>query len=103
MAKQLTHEQLKKRALSDHAVKAEYDTLEEEFSFLKELIKARKVAHKTQADIAKSMGTTTSVVGRLEIGGGQRHHSPSLTTLRRYARAVGCDLKIRLVPKKAHS
>ena len=103
MAKKLTHEQLKKRALSDPVVKAEYDALEDEFSFLQELVNARKLAHKTQAEIAESMGTTTSVVGRLESGGGKRQHSPSLGTLKRYARAVGCELKIRLVPKRAHS
>lgn len=103
MAKRLTHEQLKKEALSDPAVKAEYDVLAEEFSLLSELIKARKRAHKTQEDIAHSMGTSTSVVGRLETSVGKHRHSPTVDTLRRYARAVGCNLKIKLVPKKAHS
>lgn len=101
MARRLTHEALKRKALADSEVKAEYDALEEEFSLLKEMIKARRAAHKTQADIAKLMHTTTSVVGRLETGGGKKHHSPSLATLRRYARAVGCDLKIKLIRKKA--
>ena len=103
MTKRLTHEQLKRKALSDPAVKAEYDALDEEFALLNEMIKARQASHKTQADIAKAMGTTTSVVGRLETGGGKHQHSPSLATLRRYAHAIGCNLKIKLVPKKTPS
>ncbi len=103
MTKRMTHEQLKKQALSDPAVRAEYDALEEEFALLSELVKARNKAHMTQKDIAERMGTTTSVIGRLESGGGKRQHSPTLATLRRYARAVGCEVKIKLVRKKAHS
>jgi transcriptional regulator with XRE-family HTH domain len=40
------------------------------------------------------MGTTKSAVSRLEGAG---THSPSVGTLRRYARAVGCEVEIRLV------
>lgn len=47
------------------------------------------------------MGTTTSVVGRLETGGGKKHHSPTLATLQKYARAVGCQLQLKLVRRKA--
>jgi transcriptional regulator with XRE-family HTH domain len=39
------------------------------------------------------MGTTQSVVARLESG----HPLPSLRTLRRYASAVGRKVEIRLV------
>jgi transcriptional regulator with XRE-family HTH domain len=41
------------------------------------------------------MGTTKSAVSRLEAGG---KHAPSLTTLKKYAHAVGCRLEIKLVP-----
>ena len=47
------------------------------------------------------MGTKTPAVARLEAGGGSRRHSPSVATLRKYARAVGCRLEIRLRPSKA--
>ena len=57
------------------------------------MIRARKAAKKTQEDVAKAMHTNTSAVGRLEMSGGKRHHSPSLATLRRYAHAVGCKEK----------
>lgn len=100
MAKK-THEQLVKAALSKPGVKREYDALEDEFRLLNELIKARLDAGKTQEEVAQQMGTTTSVVGRLETGGGKNNHSPTLATLTKYAKAVGCVLQLKLVPKKA--
>ena len=96
------HERLRKKALANPLVKAEYDALEGEMILLEEFIRARRKAHKTQADVARSMGTTTSAIGRLETGGGKQGHSPSLSTLKRYAAAIGCELKIKLVAKKAH-
>jgi transcriptional regulator with XRE-family HTH domain len=42
------------------------------------------------------MGTTKSAVSRLESA---VKHAPSLTTLKKYAQAVGCDLKIKFIPK----
>lgn len=41
------------------------------------------------------MGTTKSAVSRLESAG---PHSPSVATLKKYAKAVGCEIEIRLVP-----
>ena len=100
MTRRTTHDELKKKALSDPHIKAEYDALEEEFALLKEMIRARQKAHKTQEEVADAMGTSTSVVGRLETGGGKRQHSPSLATLKRYAQAIDCELKIKFVQKK---
>jgi len=42
------------------------------------------------------MGTTKSAVSRLEATG---KHTPFLTTHKKYAQAVGCQLEIKLVPK----
>jgi len=92
-----THEQLKKAALRKPGVRKAYDSLEEEFNLLDEMLKARLEAGKTQEDVAKVMKTTTSVVGRLETGGGKHKHSPTIETLRNYARAVNCDLKIQFI------
>ena len=83
----------------DPAFKTEYDALEAEFTLFDELLKARKQAGLTQAEIAERMGTKAPAVARLESGGGSDRHSPSLGTLRRYADAVGCDLVVRLVPR----
>jgi transcriptional regulator with XRE-family HTH domain len=92
----LTHEKLVKKMLKQPAVKAEYDAQAEEFALLDELLRARKRAGLTQAEVATRMGTKTPAVARLEAGGGSRRHSPSIATLRKYAKAVGCRLEIRL-------
>lgn len=95
-----THEELKALALSDFETRLEYDNLNDEFQLFHEMLKARLQAGKTQEDIAKAMNTTKAAVSRLEHGGGKTKHSPNLGTLRRYAKALNCDLKIQLVPHK---
>jgi transcriptional regulator with XRE-family HTH domain len=92
-----THEQLKKAALSRTGVRKEYDSLQEEFSLFEEMLKARLKAGKTQNDVARKMKTTTSMVGRLETGGGKLKHSPTIETLRKYAHAVNCHLQILFI------
>lgn len=98
-----THEQLNKTALSRPEVKKEYDLLAEEFDLLKEMVKIRLRSGKTQQDVAKAMKTSTSVVGRLETGGGRNKHSPTIETLRKYAHALGYSLKIRFVHQHPNS
>jgi hypothetical protein len=93
-----TRDELAKKALKSPGVRKAYDDLEAEFVLLREMIKVRYIAGKTQEEVAKSMGTTTSVVGRLETCGNRQRHSPTLATLRRYARALGYDLQLRFVP-----
>ena len=85
-----THKQLVKTMLANSAVRKEYDAL----------VKARAKAGLTQAEVAQRMGTHVPAVSRLESGGGGARHSPSVTTLRNYAKAVGCDLVIKLQPTK---
>jgi len=97
----MTHDNLVKKMLKQPAVKSEYEAQTEEFALLDELLKARRQAGLTQAQVAERMGTQTPAVARLEAGGGSRRHSPSVATLRKYARAVGCTLEIRLRPRGA--
>lgn len=101
--KRPSHTAFKKKALARPGVRAAYDALAEEFAFIDELLRARQSAHKSQADVAHTMKTTTSVISRLESSGGAQHHSPSLSTLRRYASAVGCKLQLKLVPSRTHA
>ncbi len=89
------HDAFLKRASERPGFKEAYDQLEERYRLARELLAARMRAGLTQEQVATSMGTTKSAVCRLERAG---RHSPSLGTLRRYARAVGCELEIRLVP-----
>ena len=63
------------------------------------MLKARAKAGLTQDAVAERMGTTKSAISRLEAAG---RHAPSLATLKRYAVAVGCELQVKLVPKKTH-
>ena len=90
------HNEMIKKWKSSPEFMAEYDALEDDFALLEELLKARKHAAMTQEDVAREMGTKAPAVARIESGGGGRKHSPSIATLRRYASAVGCRLKITL-------
>jgi transcriptional regulator with XRE-family HTH domain len=92
----LTHKELVKKMLKKPEVKAAYNAQAEGFALLEELLRARQCAGLTQAEVAKRMGTKTPAVARLEGGGGNKRHSPSVATLRKYAEAVGCLLEIRL-------
>src|SRR5262249_4914134 len=98
----LTHEQLVKKMLKRREVRAEYDVQAEEFALLDELLRARQRARLTQAEVAKRMGTMTPAIARLEAGGGKQGHSPTIATLRKYAKAVGCRLEIKLRPNNDH-
>ena len=92
-----THNEMISEWKQDSAFKKEYESLEEEFVLFDELLRARQNAGLTQAEVAVKMGTKTPAVARLEAGGGNKNHSPSITTLRKYAKAVGCHLEIKLV------
>lgn len=87
-----TLKQLKAKLLDNPAVQAGYNALAEEFDIPRELVTARARAGLTQAEVAERMGTTQSVVARLE--GGRRQ--PSMRTVQRYAQAIGCRAVVRL-------
>lgn len=93
----MKHEELKAIALQRSDVKAAYDALEAEFTLLHSMLEARQQAGLTQADVAERMGTKPSAVTRLESSLAEGRHSPSLSTLHKYARAVGRRLEVRLV------
>jgi predicted transcriptional regulator len=85
---------LKAEWMKDPAFRAEYDKLKPEFELIRALLEARAKAGLTQAEVAKRMGTTQSVVARIESG----RAAPNLKTLDRYARAVGRRIAVKLVP-----
>ena len=58
-----------------------------------DLVAARVAAGMTQEEVAARMRTTRSVVSRLESGVRTR---PTLTTIERYAVAVGATVEIRV-------
>ena len=85
---------LKQKLLADPEVKAEYDRLGPIFAVVGEMIEARQAAGLTQAEIASRMGTTQSVIARLETA----RHMPTFDLVARYAAAIGRRLDIHLVP-----
>lgn len=89
------HEAFLERARKRKGFDDAYSELEDEYLLVRELLSARTYAGLTQEEVAAAMGTTKSAVSRLE---GVGKHSPSVSTLKKYAQAVGCDVEIRLVP-----
>jgi transcriptional regulator with XRE-family HTH domain len=93
--------QFKERALARVGVREAYEELDDEFSFLAQILSARTKAGLTQAQVAARIGTTQSAVARLESGA--HRHSPSIATLQRYARALGYRLEVTLVKDRARA
>ncbi len=78
--------------MEDPEFREEYERVDEEFRLLESLVRARREAKLTQAELARRLGTTQSAIARLESGG----VSPSIRTLRRYAEAIGARLSVDL-------
>ena len=95
-----THRQMVAAWKKDPEFKAAYDELDTEFALLRQLLAARRKAGLTQAGVAAKMGTRPPAVTRLETALSADLHSPTLATLKKYARAVGCKLEVHLVPSK---
>lgn len=91
------HNEFLEKAKQREGFNKAYEELEEEYELAKEMLAARARAGLTQEDVAEIMGTTKSAISRLEAVG---KHAPSLTTLKKYAQAVGCHLEIKLVPER---
>ena len=94
-----TLKDIKRELLADEETRAAYDAQAAEFALARERIAARTRAGLTQADVAERMGTTQSVIARLE--GGKR--APSMRTVQRYAEAVGARAVVRIEPQAVHA
>ena len=92
-----THDQVVAKLMRRPAVKAEVERIEhDEGAVLDILLKARQGAGLTQAQVAQRMGTQAPSIARLERSLASGKHSPSLATLRKYAKACGKVLTLRL-------
>ena len=96
-----THEQMLGEWHEESDFQAAYDALETEYVLLRELLQARQDVGLTQAQVAEKMGTKPPAVTRLETSLSGNRHSPTIATLKKYARAVGCRLEVHLVPEKS--
>jgi len=88
--------ELKKRWLQDEDVHREYEGQSYEFEVAHELIEARVSAGLTQEEVADKMGTTQSVIARIESAS----HLPSMKSIVRYAMAVGARPMLKLLSSK---
>ena len=92
-----THDQLVKKLMRRPGVREEVERLErEEFALLDALLKARQAAGLTQAQVAERTGTQAPAVARLERALATGRHSPSVPTLRKYVKACGKRLVLRV-------
>jgi ribosome-binding protein aMBF1 (putative translation factor) len=102
----IEHKQVEfvEKAMGRPGFKEAYEERKEIYALIREMLVARENAGLTQEELAEKMGTTKSAISRLEASG---KHVPSLSTLKKYAQAVGCQLVIKLIPepksKKRHA
>ena len=92
-----THKQLVEKLLQRPGVRAEVDRIErEEAALLDSLLRARQTAGLSQAQMAEKMGTHAPAIARLERSLATGKHSPSIATLRKYAKACGKNLIVKV-------
>lgn len=92
-----THDQLVKKLLRRSGVRTEVERIErEESALLDALLKARQEAGLTQSQVAARMRTQAPAVARLERALASGKHSPSIATLRKYVKACGKRLVLRV-------
>lgn len=93
MVKLISLAEMKADMMKDPEFAAAYAEADDEYSVLETMLKARIEAGLTQAEVAARAGTTQSAIARLEGGS----VSPTVETLRKYAKAVGKRLKVEMV------
>jgi len=93
--KLISAEALHRDWMKDPEYRREYERLEPEFQIARALIDARVKKKMTQAEIAKKAGTKQPVISRLEGACG----SPSLSLIKRIAKALDVRLVFRLEPR----
>ena len=81
--------------MEDPAFVREYDAMEEEFALVDELLRARKEAGLTQAEVAERMATQPSVVARLEAGEDAKDTLLRLPRFKSTLRQLGAGSKSR--------
>jgi DNA-binding XRE family transcriptional regulator len=91
------HEAFLRKAKKRRGFQAAYDALAVEYAIASQMVAARARAGLTQEAVASRMGTSKSTVSRLESAG---KHAPSLSSMKRYAEAVGCKIEIKLIPQR---
>lgn len=87
---------LREAIRSDDAREARVEELRVDLLRGMNLAEIRRKAGKTQVQIAEAMGVTQANVSRIEHG-----EDTQISTLRRYARALGGELEVRVIFPKS--
>lgn len=91
------HDQVIKKLMQRPGVYAGVERTErDESALLDALLKARQEAGLTQAQVAQRVGTQAPAVARLERALATGRHSPSVAELRKYLKARGKRLLLRV-------
>lgn len=93
MKKGIPFDRVRREMMKDPEFRREYDALADEFALIEQAVAARIRAGKTQAQVAEAMGVSQPAVAKIEAG-----KVKSLDSLQRYASAVGCKVRLELVP-----
>ena len=92
-----THAQIVEALMQRPGVRAEVERISrEESDLLDSLLKARQDAGLSHADVAERMGIQAPAIARLERALATGKHSPSVATLRKYAKACGKRLVLQV-------
>ena len=89
-------QELTNELMQDVAFRKEYEAFQPERDITMSLIRARKEAGLTQAELSEKTGISQADISRLENG----TRNPSLALLNRIAEAVNSTLRIEFVPNK---
>lgn len=89
---------LNRRLGHDAERRAEIDQMKQDLAIGSQIYHARKAAGLTQAQLAKRVGTTQSIISDLEDAEYQGH---SMSMLRRIATALGLSVRVEFVDTAA--
>ncbi len=93
-----SYNQYKKEALSDPAVKAEYDALQTEYDLIQAMIDARLNQNITQKKLSEITGIDQADISRIERG----TRNPSLAMVQRLAAGLGKELRLEYISQNAN-
>ncbi|MDQ6900829.1 MAG: helix-turn-helix domain-containing protein [Candidatus Dormibacteraeota bacterium] len=91
--------ELRDRRMQRAAAKTGYEQAKAAYEVGRMIRELREARQLSQRELAERMGTTQSVVGRLEAGGSK----PTLVTLERVAQALGLRLEVRFQDEELKS
>lgn len=89
-------QELTNELMDDEEFRKEYEALQPERDITMALLKARKEAGLTQAELSEKSGISQADISRMENGS----RNPSIALLQRIAGALNATLRIEFVPNK---